>query len=608
MKQLKGKVFIGAGFCRVAAGSTVRTKRARKQSRCMNEVWRRVDFNLSTCFGRRCFGRWTRILVLLALYGLGQGVVASAQSWVNLGPGAYYAKIIKVDPSTPSTLYAGFVWEYGDFPFGGVLKSTNSGQSWSNASTGLPTNLDIYALAIDPKTPTTLYTGGLYGGVYKSVNGGASWTATMSAQNNSVLALAIDPQTPTTIYAGFSNTGVYKSVDGAATWNLINMGLPGAPIVNALAIDPQTPTTIYAGLTSNGVYKSIDGGNSWSAVGTGLLSGGTVRALAINPVTPTTVYAATDVVFGNTSGQVFVSVDGGSTWNSVSNGLPIDAYGLHDVEIDPATPSTLYVAVFGDGVYKSTDSGNTWTAINTGLTSLFDHNVAIALTSPTTVYVASCTNGVFIMFGGSGPTLTASPTSVSSDSTVTATWAGIASPSSTDLIGLYQPNASNSEYIDWIYVSCSKSAGSPRASGSCPFVLPATLAAGTYQLRLLANSGFTVLVTSNNFTVTSGGSSPTLTASPTTISSGGTLTATWAGIASSSSTDWIGLYQPNASNSEYIDWIYVSCSQWAGSPRASGSCPFVLPATLAAATYQLRLLANDGFTVLATSNNFTVTH
>src|SRR5437667_8670559 len=324
----------------------------------------------------------------------------------------------------------------------------------------------------------------------------------MSAQNNSVLALAIDPQTPTTIYAGFSNRCVYRCVGAAAKSNLTKMGWPRGPIVNALAIDPQTPTTIYAGLTSNGVYKSIDGGNSWSAAGTGLLSGGTVRALAINPVTPTTVYAATDVVFGNTSGQVFVSVDGGSTWNSASNGLPIDAYGLHDVEIDPATPSTLYAAVFGDGVYKSTDSGNTWTAMKAGLTSLFDHNVAIALTSPTTLYVASCTNGVFMMFGGSGPTLTASPTSVSSDSTVTATWAGIASPSSTDLIGLYQPNASNSEYIDWIYVSCAKSAGSPRASGSCPFVLPATLATGPFQLLLIANYAFTVLVTSNNFTVT----------------------------------------------------------------------------------------------------------
>src|SRR5437867_9959248 len=40
-----------------------------------------------------------------------------------------------------------------------------------------------------------------------------------------------------------------------------------------------------------------------------------------------------------------------------------------------------------------------------GLTSLFDHNVAIALPSPTTLYVASCTNGVF-MFATSGTTQT----------------------------------------------------------------------------------------------------------------------------------------------------------------------------------------------------------
>src|SRR5438093_272638 len=37
--------------------------------------------------------------------------------------------------------------------------------------------------------------------------------------------------------------------------------------------------------------------------------------------------------------------------------------------------------------------------MNTGLTSQFDHNVAIALTSPTTVYVASCTQGVFMTSG-----------------------------------------------------------------------------------------------------------------------------------------------------------------------------------------------------------------
>ena len=99
-----------------------------------------------------------------------------------------------------------------------------------------------------------------------------------------------------------------------------------------------------------------------------------------------------------------------------------------------------------------------------------------------------------------------------------------------------------------------------------------------------------------------------LTASPTTIPAGGMLTATWNGIAAPTPTDWIGLFAPSAANTAFIDWIYVSCSKTPGSPRASGSCPFIVPASLAPGNYELRLLANDGFTdLLATSNVFTVT-
>lgn len=101
---------------------------------------------------------------------------------------------------------------------------------------------------------------------------------------------------------------------------------------------------------------------------------------------------------------------------------------------------------------------------------------------------------------------------------------------------------------------------------------------------------------------------PTLAANPTSIGLRGTITATWSGIASPTSTDWIGLYVPGAGEPSYIDWIYVSCSQTASTPRASGSCPFVLPANLTMpGTYELRLFANDGSTLLAMSNPFTVT-
>ena len=98
-------------------------------------------------------------------------------------------------------------------------------------------------------------------------------------------------------------------------------------------------------------------------------------------------------------------------------------------------------------------------------------------------------------------------------------------------------------------------------------------------------------------TITDNDGGRTLSASPTTVAPGGTITATWSGIAAPTATDWIGLYTPGAANTSFIDWIYVSCSQTPGAARASGSCPFVVPSTVAPGTYQLRLLANDGFTV-----------
>ena len=114
--------------------------------------------------------------------------------------------------------------------------------------------------------------------------------------------------------------------------------------------------------------------------------------------------------------------------------------------------------------------------------------------------------------------LSASPTTVSRELQSTASWNGIAAPTTTDWIGLYAPGAADTNFINWIYVSCSTIAGTARASGSCSYLLPATLSAGNYELRLFANDGFTRLATTSSFTVTVGGTtSPTLTVSPTTV-------------------------------------------------------------------------------------------
>src|SRR5262249_48671437 len=87
--------------------------------------------------------------------------------------------------------------------------------------------------------------------------------------------------------------------------------------------------------------------------------------------------------------------------------------------------------------------------------------------------------------------------------TVTATWSGIGSPSATDWIGLYATGAPEPAYIDWMFVSCTKSPTAARPAGSCPFPIPSTLAGGTYQLRLFSNDTAVLLATSEAFTVAS---------------------------------------------------------------------------------------------------------
>jgi len=216
------------------------------------------------------------------------------------------------------------------------------------------------------------------------------------------------------------------------------------------------------------------------------------------------------------------------------------------------------------------------------------------------------TSGSLTVQGPPSASLTANPGTVTAGGTLTAAWSGIISPTTMDWIGLYVLGAANNAFIHWVYSSCSKTPGGAQSSGSCPFVVPPTVAPGTYELRLNANNTFITVASSNSFTVQAP-PPPSLTASPVNLTAGETVTATWSGIISPTTSDWIGLYAPGAANNAFIHWVYVSCSKMPTGPQATGSCPVVVPPTVASGTYELRLYANNGFTHIATSNAFTVT-
>ena len=281
-----------------------------------------------------------------------------------------------------------------------------------------------------------------------------------------------------------------------------------------------------------------------------------------------------------------------ATWNGIASPTATDWIGLYA----PGAADTAYLAWIYVSCAKTPGvaaaAGSCAFAIPSTLAAggyqlrLFASNgyTRLAISNALTVTV--------------GPNLGVSPTSVTPGGSVTATWSGIASPTATDWIGLYTPGAADTAYLAWMYVSCSKTAGAAIAAGSCSFPVPGTLAPGGYELRLLSSNGYTRLATSSALSVTAG---PSLGVSPTSVAAGGSVTATWAGIASPTTTDWIGLYAPGAADTAYLAWIYVSCSKTPGAAAMAGSCAFPIPGSVPAGTYELRLLSSNGYTRLTTS-------
>jgi len=285
-----------------------------------------------------------------------------------------------VDPIATSTVYAA--------TDRGVFKSTDSGTSWLPINQGL-TGLDIRALAIDSRDTSILYAvPSSDQGLFRSTDGGASWRET--SLTTGVFCVAADPVTPSIIYAGANGSkgaGVYQSTDGGNAWTLANIaaGFNTRSFVKLLAIDPKTTSTIYAGVTQgqfeielydpDSIVKSTDAGRTWRTTG---LKGITLESLAIDPASPSTLYVAA------AADGVFKSTDGGDTWTQSNEGLASAVAA--SLIIDSAVPSTLYAGTPG-GVFKSTNNGANWSS--TGLTNVLINSLAIDPSDHSRLYGAA---------------------------------------------------------------------------------------------------------------------------------------------------------------------------------------------------------------------------
>ena len=282
-----------------------------------------------------------------------------------------------------------------------------------------------------PGHSNVFYMAPVNGGVWKTDDAGRTWHPIFDDQpTQSIGSLAIAPSNPNIIYAGSGEgllrpdlsvgNGVYRSTDAGKTWT--HVGLDGAQQIPQLAVDPRNPDRVFAAVLGHpygpshdrGVYRSLDGGKTWNQV---LYRNDNTGAsdIAIDPDHPDVIYAAMwearlgpwedDNEYQGTSGGLFKSTDGGTTWKQLHGGLPANLVQV-DIAIAASRPSTLYVTLStteeshygsgkGNGLYRSDDAGETWRSVTTDERALMkigggDLMVPVVdPTNPEVVYVAS---------------------------------------------------------------------------------------------------------------------------------------------------------------------------------------------------------------------------
>jgi photosystem II stability/assembly factor-like uncharacterized protein len=235
-----------------------------------------------------------------------------------------------------------------------LFRSRDLGQSWQElpslndipdadkwnfrAPPGAP---HVKNIAFDPADADTLYVCIEQGGLMKSTDSGDTWQelATWFKADDTFYRdshrVAVHPGDSRVVYMA-TGDGLCKSTDAGATWQRLTTGHDRVGYPDTLFIDPYDANTIYiAGAGGHpgtwdqqtsrpGIVRSSDGGQSWQELNAGL-----PQPVAGNIEAVTMVHWGGQLAFyaGTAVGEVFASEDHGQTWHLIATTPPISKAG-----------------------------------------------------------------------------------------------------------------------------------------------------------------------------------------------------------------------------------------------------------------------------------------
>jgi hypothetical protein len=262
--------------------------------------------------------------------------------------------------------------------FGGLWRSEDDGDNWSNVNTDFLPSTSVADVCINPFDRRQLFvcTGYGDGGIDDVYN--PNWAK-------------INP---------LHTTGIFRSNDYGDTWQDISGNFldffPAGGMCRKMAINPLNPDQILVATTSgvirtnNATAKKVRWENTFNNIDSNKRD---VRGIAYKPGEANVAYA---------SGQdVFVSEDGGASWRSLTGSATgLDIGNLPDslvvrrinIAVSPAAPERLYAYILGHhqikgktilGAHIAIYESGQWRIIHTlfssGHTYFAQHWIALAV-------------------------------------------------------------------------------------------------------------------------------------------------------------------------------------------------------------------------------------
>lgn len=198
-------------------------------------------------------------------------------------------------------------------------------------------------------------------------------------------SIVVDPRNSDHVYVGVSCAGVFETRDHGKSWQAKNNGLVAAYLPNPKAEVGHDPHQILMCKSQPdiiwqqnhcGIFRTTNGGDRWEDVSG---KNGFPRygfALAIDETNPKVAF----VIPAQSDEQripvdllltVCQTIDGGATWKSIHKGLPDSA--SFDLVLRHGFARKGSVLVFGTNngnLYLSNDGGQSWNALTQNLASV----------------------------------------------------------------------------------------------------------------------------------------------------------------------------------------------------------------------------------------------